>query len=138
MTPKLAHASSTYVETTTNFLEFILSDYVVEPLWGEPLRVWLSECGRSPEAAFRPDMAEAALRNIIALHLSRYAFSMASHGVTFTDCGGAISAMQALDGFLTLAARHDPALGAHLAKLERAHTEDTLRKIASLIAKPRY
>ena len=138
MTPKLAHAFKTYVETTTNFLEFTLSGYVDEPLWGEPLRAWLGECARSPETALRPDMAEAALRNLIALHLSRYAFSIASHGVTFTDCGGAISAMQALDGFLTLAARHDPALGAHLAKLERAHTDDTLRQIVSLIAKPRY
>lgn len=138
MTPKLANAFSTYVETTTNFLEFTLSGYVDEPLWGEPLRAWLGECARSPKAALRPDMAEAVLRNLIALHLSRYAFSMAPHGVTFTDCGGAISAMQALDGFLTLAARHDPALGARLAKLERAHTDDTLRQIVSLIAKPRY
>ena len=138
MTPKLANAFTNYVETTTNFLEFILSGSVDEPLWGKPLQVWLGECVRSPEAALRPDMAEAALRSLIALHLSRYAFSQASHGVTFADLGGAISAMQALDGFLTLAARHDPALGAHLAKLERAHTDDTLRQIVSLVAKTRY
>lgn len=135
MTPKLAQAFNTYVETTTSYLEFTLADYVDEPLWGEPLRVWLGDCARSPEAALRPDLAEAALRYLIALYLSRFAFYMAPYGWTYADQGGAIRAMQALNGFLTLAARHDPALGSHLAKLERLHTEDTLRKMTSLIAK---
>ncbi|MFZ3584990.1 hypothetical protein ACOI1H_23025 [Loktanella sp. DJP18] len=138
MTPKLAQAFKTFAETTTNYFEFILSGYVDEPLWGEPLRVWLGECARSPEAALRPDVAEAALRNLIALHLSRYAFSMAPDGMTIIDRGGALSAIQAQDGFLTLAARHDPGLAAHLAKLGQLHTEDTLRKMTSLIAKPRF
>jgi hypothetical protein len=135
MTPKLAQAFKTYVETTTNYLEFILADSVDEPLWGDPLRVWLGDCACSPAAALRPDAAEAALRYLIALYLSRFAFCMAPYGWTYADQGGAIRAMQVLDGFLTLAARYDPALGAHLAKLERLHTEDTLRKMTSLIGK---
>jgi hypothetical protein len=138
MSPKLAHAFKFYAQTTTKSVDFILFNSVDEPFWGERLRVWLRECARSPEDALRPDLAEATVRNLVALHLSCYAFSMAPHGLTFADLGGSVCGMQALDGFLTLAARHDPAYGAHLAKLERRHTADTLRKMTSLIAKARF
>jgi hypothetical protein len=135
MTPDLSTALYNYGQIHTQSVKAIMAQLNSEPGFGDRLIAWLDDCCRFPLKAVDPERAKIAMRDIVALRVSCYGFSVTDGKLNMIDLGGAKASFLMLCHALSLIANHDRELSVQLTSDARQYADRELEKVKSLLIK---